>query len=178
MLPSQAYQFARADHAESSQRARRVHLGLRYFTESILFTFLPASILQIGWLLLELVTLGRPDTTGKMVRADNYLRMLNTSFSVNFGLLAVWWATARIHAQEAGQADTQLQSGGEKKPIEARDMSMLDWALGPIAPEFGDAPTEEVNPSERGDQVEKLGLQDKEEKEQDACLRRRGQSTD
>lgn len=151
----QAHKFAQSDYAVSNQQARRARLGLRYFTESILFTFLPASVLQTGWLLVALVALWTPDVTGRLTRAESYLRMFNTFFSVNCGLLAVWWATARIHAQEVGQADTQLKSNIAKELDAARDMSILDWALGPIEPEESKQETER-SPLEDGALAEKL----------------------
>lgn len=60
----QAYQFAQLDHSATNQRAQRARLGLRYFTESILFTFLPASVLQVAWLIVAVVTVRLPGPVG------------------------------------------------------------------------------------------------------------------
>lgn len=100
--------------------------------ESTLFTFLPASLLQVLWLVLVIAL--PPDV--RLSRADFYLRMFNVIFSLNFGLLAVWWATARIHTQEAAQSDARLlMAGAGCTPEMSQDISLLDWALGPLTPE-------------------------------------------
>lgn len=146
----QARQFALADYAASKQGAR-ARLGLRYFTESVLFAFVPASVLQVAWLIT--VAVGTPTFDGKLARADFYLRMFNTIFSVNFGLLSVWWATGRIHALEARQSDAQLRSNGSVKPTTPHDMSLLDWALGPIEPEGDIIFTHDGSPAEKLDSL-------------------------
>lgn len=104
-------------------------------------------MLQIAWLLAVIIG---SDNTVDLARAVGYQRFFNTLFSLNFGLLAVWWATARIHALEDAQTGTQLKSGSAGQKIRApQDMSLLDWTLGPIEPEANpvtaglDAPTEE-----------------------------------
>lgn len=188
----QAHQFARADYAVS-RRAQHARLGLRFFAESILFTFLPATVIQIAWLLVASLSLRLPDPDGKLARADSYLRMLNSSFSVNFGLLAVWWATARIHAQNVGgTGSTQQKSDGDGKR-NALDMSMINWALGPLEPERRtsgtsrilkqSSPAGRVHPVSRvdevksgGDQVEEiksLPTEQEEGQEEDSDSRRR-----
>lgn len=131
----QTRQYARADYTTSNQQAQRARLGLRYFTESILFTFLPASVLQVCWLAAALTSVWVLDLTQTLSRVDFYLRMFNVAFSINFGLLAVWWSTARIHAQELGQGQSQLWTGAAKRHASAHDMSLLDWIFGPIEPE-------------------------------------------
>lgn len=53
--------------------------------------------------------------------------------SLHFGFLAIWWSSGRTlgstHTLSAPQSRTQ--------PIikSAADMSLIDWALGPIEPE-------------------------------------------
>lgn len=134
-----------------------------------MFTFLPASLLQISWLLTVTVgatkdNLGRDDDYQPgLLRADSFLRYLNTLFSVNFGLLAVWWATARIHALEAGRTGSQLMSGAAGQKNHApQDMSLLDWTLGPIEPE-ANAGTADVN---RPTEERKAPASDQEVKEE------------
>ena len=92
-----------------------------------MFTFLPASTIQLAVLLLEIWAVS-PPTNGNIrsLRADLYLRDFNVIFSIYFGLLAVWWTSARTEPLAQGQ----LSAAKEDK-----DMSLVDWALGPIEPE-------------------------------------------
>lgn len=77
-------------------------------------------------------------------------------FSVDFGLLAVWWASARIQALESGQLASHLGIGAFTEQKAAQDMSMLDWALGPVKPEDNNNSIEISKQEQRQSAADKL----------------------
>lgn len=105
---------------------------LRYFIESILFTYVPASLAQLGYFVAEIGTFFAQYSV--WVPTQNFLRMMVCVFSLHFGFLAIWWSWGR------GNGNTTHTLGSTQsraQPIikSAADMSLLDWALGPIEAE-------------------------------------------
>lgn len=95
-------------------------------TESTLFTFLPASMVQLAYFCVALIVLYRPNPGIRLVNLDKYLRMVHGAFALHFGLLAVWW-TSRRGVDGAAAA--------VEEPVENLDMNLLQWILGPLEPE-------------------------------------------
>lgn len=141
MCFTQAHQYACADYAKCSVRADRARLRLRHFTEGILFTFVPALAVQFAYLVVAVMTRIRLTPGVPLALAEEYLRFLNMLFSINFGLLAVWWSSRRIDALAGAQTESKQPMLQDKSYVEAirrekeQDKSLIDWLLGPIEPE-------------------------------------------
>lgn len=129
---SQAHQYARADYAAQSQQANNVRRRLRYFIESLLFTFVPASLAQLGFFIAVLVQLFPPSYSSlQWESARDYMRLFVCVFGVYFGLLAIWWSYIRTR-ESSTHTPTSTQSRAQPIVKSAADMSLIDWALGPI----------------------------------------------
>lgn len=86
---------------------------------------------QLGYFITCIIELSPPYKDGSSTRltlADSYLRLFISIFCLYFGLLAVWWSYIRSFRNN---------QHGEKRLISkhAEDVSLIEWALGPLEPE-------------------------------------------
>lgn len=102
------------------------------------------------------------------------MRMFVCVFSVYFGLLAIWWSHLRtLRSNQLPGTPPIVKS--------AEDMSLLEWALGPIEPEREESVCEEcklLSPLSPNGQADPLTAESQESfaKEAHECLAREAPS--